>query len=102
MPTTTTRDTPEHNGMAERSVRSINEMMRALLKNAGLPHAFWPLAAKTAVYILNRSIGSGDAEKAPIEFMVKDRPDLSTLHVFGCDVVYQIPPSDRRHRQAIR
>ena len=98
--TTTTRDTPEHNSVAERSIRTLNEMVRAMHSQSGLPHAFWPLSVKAACYTLNRVIGAGDTERPPIYYADKTQPSIDALHPYGCDVVYQIPPSDRLHRHA--
>ena len=45
--------TPQQNGVAERSNRSIVEIARTLLHHAKLSYEFWPEAVATAVYIKN-------------------------------------------------
>jgi hypothetical protein len=45
---------PQQNGVAERSWRTLTEMTRALLRDAGLSKSFWAEAMSTAVYIVNR------------------------------------------------
>jgi hypothetical protein len=52
--TTTTPNTPQHNGAAERSMRTIFETARTLLIQCGLPLQFWVQAVDTAIYIYNR------------------------------------------------
>lgn len=46
--------TPEQNGKAERSNRTINECARTMLLASGLPRRLWAEAANCAVYLLNR------------------------------------------------
>lgn len=96
--TTTTRDTPEHNALAERTVRTVMEMTRAMHKHAGVPHAFWPLTVKAAEHVLQRTLSSSVADKTPIEQLVKKKPDVEHLRTYGCDVMYRVPPSARRWR----
>jgi len=46
--------TPEENGRAERSWRSIANVARCLREQAGLPKRFWAEVCNTAAYLLNR------------------------------------------------
>lgn len=43
--------TPEQNGLAERSNRTILEMARTMLVSSGLPKSLWAEAVSTAAYI---------------------------------------------------
>jgi hypothetical protein len=52
--TTTTTGSSNQNPFAERSIRSVNEVMRAIMHYAGMPLMFWEDAAEYAAYILNR------------------------------------------------
>jgi transposase InsO family protein len=72
------------NGVAERVNRTIAARTRSILKDAGLSEAFWVEAMKTALYLLNRS-PTGVLQTTPYEALVGAKPDLSDLHVFGCD-----------------
>jgi len=73
---------PHQNGTAERNWRTIFEMGRCLLIDAGLEKHMWPYAVLSAVYIrnrcLNRRIG-----KTPYEAMTGRKPDVSNMRVFG-------------------
>ena len=52
--TTTTRNTPQHNGIVERTNRTILEMARSMLHRGQLHKSYWMDAVKTAVYLINR------------------------------------------------
>ena len=52
----TSRDTPQHNGIAERVNQTILEMTRAMLRHASLPASHWEYAAHTSAYIINRCV----------------------------------------------
>jgi transposase InsO family protein len=47
--------TPHQNGLAERKNRSIMEKTRSMMLGTGVPNFLLAEAAKTAVYLLNRS-----------------------------------------------
>jgi transposase InsO family protein len=78
--------TPEQNGVAERAWRSIVEMMRCMLFQAGLGKSFWVLAANAAVHVLNRLGTKANNQQTPYERWHNTAPDLSHLRVFGCAV----------------
>jgi hypothetical protein len=46
--------TSQQNGKAERSLRTINNILRSLLFQASLPPAYWVEALHTATYLVNR------------------------------------------------
>ena len=46
--------TPQHNGVAERANRSVQEMACTMLVQAGLPNILWPEAVTAAVHIKNQ------------------------------------------------
>ena len=43
--------TPEQNGVAERTNKTLVEVVRSMLADARLPHRFWAEALSTAVYL---------------------------------------------------
>ena len=47
--------TPQQNGISERIIRTLVEMARTFLKDAGLPDMYWPYAILYAAYVLNRT-----------------------------------------------
>ena len=45
---------PQQNGVAERTNRTLIEMMRSMLRYSGLVKEYWGEAANTAAYTINR------------------------------------------------
>jgi transposase InsO family protein len=82
----TVHDTPEHNGVAERSNRTLLERVRAMLHSSGLPKFLWGEAVKHAVYLKNRTATRALANKTPYEMAMGVKPNLSDLHEWGCKV----------------
>lgn len=99
---TTSRDTPQHNGRAERKNRTFVEAMRALLLQARLPPRFWPLAADVVAHLLNRTVRSVRRDKTPLEIATGRKPSLGHVRVFGCDAevhqksVSKLAPKSKR------
>jgi hypothetical protein len=77
--------TPEQNGVAERTWRTLLNMSRSLLKNANLEDKWWGNALAFAAYIKNRSHTKAlPNNKTPFEMFFGRIPDLSNLRTFGC------------------
>jgi len=83
--------TPQQNGVAERSNRTIIEMARSMLCHARLPLKFWPEAVATAVHIKNRSTHKAIPDKTPEEVWSGEKPDVSHFRVFGCSAYALVP-----------
>jgi transposase InsO family protein len=83
--------TPEQNRIAERYIRTLVETARCLLFTAKLPDQFWAAAVKFAVYVRNRSPHKALDGATPFEKWYGTKPDLSDLHVFGCNAWSYIP-----------
>jgi len=64
---TTTSDTPEQNGVAERYNRTLLETMRSIMHAGGIPEKLWAEIADTAAYIQNRVFTSSNQNKMPYE-----------------------------------
>ncbi|THH12698.1 hypothetical protein EUX98_g9791, partial [Antrodiella citrinella] len=81
----TTAYTPQHNGVEERFNRTIFEMARTMLNDAGLPNSYWGDAVLYASYILNRTptraLPNGIT---PYEAYTGNRPYLGHIRIFGC------------------
>lgn len=75
---------PQQNGVAERSNRSILEVTRSLLKTMKVPDTLWGEAVRHAVYILNRIPTKGVKSMTPYEGLKGNKPTLHHLKVFGC------------------
>ena len=73
---------PHQNGTAERAWRSIFEMTRCLLIDAGLPKSLWCYAANAAAYIRNRCYNNRTNVTA-YEAFTSTKPNLSNMHIFG-------------------
>jgi hypothetical protein len=58
---TTTKYTPQQNGVAERKNQTIMNMARTLLKEKSLSNTFWDEAVACSVYLLNRSLSVHDS-----------------------------------------
>jgi hypothetical protein len=81
---TTTPYTPQQNGVSERLNRTLFNMGRSMLKEAGLPNALWADAIMAASYIRNRVPSEALGGKIPYKLYTGENPDLSYFKVFGC------------------
>ena len=88
--------TPQQNGVAERMNRTIMETVRSMIHSAGLPLSFWAEAVNTAVYLRNRSPTSSLKDSTPYEYWHNEKPDVSHLKVFGCNVFVHVPDPKRK------
>ena len=79
---------PHQNGTAERSWRTLFEMTRSLLLEAGLPKNLWTYAVMTATHIRNRCY-SQRIKNTPYGLITGIKPDVARLQVFG-SVCYPI------------
>lgn len=79
-------------GKPERAGGVIMSRMRSMLLAARLPQSLWPLAVQSATFLINRTpawIKTADADGShtwttPYERMLKEKPNLANLRVFGC------------------
>jgi hypothetical protein len=83
--------TPQQNGVAERTNRTIVEKARSLLSDAGLPKAYWAEAVSTAVYLINRTPTRVLNFKTPEEVWTGRKPDIRHLKIFGCKAMVYVP-----------
>ena len=88
--------TPKHNGVAYRANRTITEMVRYMLFDAGLGQEFWGYAARTVVHIINRLPGSIYNNRTPYEIGFQVRPSINHLRIFGCTAYRYVPAQTRR------
>jgi len=86
---------PEQNGRAERLNRTLEEKVRAMLIDSGLPRFLWAEALATAVYLHNRSPTSASATSTPSELFTGSKPDVSHLRIFGSTCYVLTPPPQR-------
>ena len=85
-------DNSSQNAIAERPHRTLANMVRAGLENAGLPYRYWSDALLYAVYIKNRLPHKHfKNKKTPYEILTGNQPDLSKLRIFGSRIVTRKP-----------
>jgi hypothetical protein len=76
--------TPQQNGVVERQNQTMVAMVRALLKQRGVPADFWGEAVVAAIYLQNRLPTKSLADRTPYEAWHGRKPAVNHLRVFGC------------------
>lgn len=87
---------PQQNGTAERKNRTLQEMMRCLLCEAGLGKQYWGEAVATANYLLNLLPTAVIKGATPFELWWGKKPNYSHLRVFGSEAYVHVPDEKRR------
>ncbi|GBE80058.1 hypothetical protein SCP_0212610 [Sparassis crispa] len=82
----TVHDTPEHNGVAERTHLTVFNGIRAALACSGLPKWLWGEALAYVVYVYNRTARCALQGQSPFEVHYGHTPDISNLHEWGSTV----------------
>ena len=95
----TTPHTPQHNGRAERHIRTVVSDCRSLLFHAGAPVELWADAMKAAVYLRNMlHIGRGRS-KTPNQLWhngtIAMIEKMTHIRVLFCDAWVHVPDADR-------
>lgn len=88
--------TPQQNGCAERSNRTIGELALTMLVSKDLPKFLWAEAVNAAVYILNRTGPSSVEGKTPYELFVEKSVHLNRFHIFGTTCWVMVPKERRK------
>ena len=70
--------TLQQNGVAERRIRTLLEMVRSMMVQANSPISYWGDALLTTAYILNR-VPSKSVSSTPYELWTGKKPDLNYL-----------------------
>ncbi|GJW73002.1 ribonuclease H-like domain-containing protein [Tanacetum coccineum] len=76
--------TPQQNGVAERTNKTLIEATRTMLADSKFPTMFWTEAVSTACYVLNRVLVTKPHNKTPYELVSGKVPNISHLKPFGC------------------
>ena len=91
-------DTPDQNGLAERSGGVIMTTARKLRIQSRLPHRLWPHIVSHATRLLNRILVQRKDWRTPFELVHGRQPDLSHLKIIGSRAYVLI--KNRRDRPA--
>ncbi|XP_070031240.1 putative mitochondrial protein AtMg00710 [Nicotiana tabacum] len=76
--------TPQQNGITERKNRTLEDMVRTMLIDSGVPKSFLAKAVNTAFYLINKYMIRSLLDKTPYEFLNGRKPKLNYLRAFGC------------------
>ena len=97
----TTPYNPQQNGVAERKNQTIMEALKAMIHDQDLPMHLWAEAARTVVYVQNRSPHQAIGNKTPEEVFSGEKPEVSHLRIFGCPVFIHVPKEKRTDRKSV-
>jgi hypothetical protein len=98
--THTTAATPQHNAIAERMIRTLFEITRALLIEAGAPESYWGEALLWAAHLYNSTPHPVSGNLPPFQRMFNYRYNVSKLRVWGCDAYMQLLPQRQAKLQS--
>ncbi|MBW0466897.1 hypothetical protein O181_006612 [Austropuccinia psidii MF-1] len=79
--TVTTPYTPQHNGIAKRTKRTLMDKVRTLMIESDIPKELWAELTNTAKLLRVRVSDSG---KGPFEKLINRKPNLRGIRRFGC------------------
>ncbi|MBW0463584.1 hypothetical protein O181_003299 [Austropuccinia psidii MF-1] len=79
----TTPYTPQHNGIVERTNRTLMDKARTLRADSGLPKELWAELINTANFLRVRTTEKG---KSSYEKLFNVKPNLNRIKRFGCRV----------------
>jgi hypothetical protein len=88
-------DTPQHNGVTEHMNQTLLDKVRAMLLNATLPESYWFNTLQHAVHIHNVTPTHTLKDLTPEEAWSGNKPDISSLHIFGSQAFIHIPNKQR-------
>ena len=88
---------PQQNGMAERTNRTLVECAKSMLFHAKLPTQFWAEAISFAADVRNRFLCPRVRQKTSFELMTGKIPRVDHLRVFG-STAWTFVPKERRKK----
>ena len=86
---------PQQNGVAERCIKTVSEMMRCMLHEKQVEPGLWAEAVSTSVYIKNRLPTKAVPDKTPEEVWTGRKPSVVHMKVFGCAAHVHVPSVKR-------
>ncbi|MBW0523127.1 hypothetical protein O181_062842 [Austropuccinia psidii MF-1] len=93
-------ETPQHNGFAERSNRTILEKARCLLNSSNLPSCYWAEAVNTSTFLCNIVPTPSRHNLSPYALWRGFPPCIKRLRTFGCQATISIPKHHREWKLA--
>ena len=85
---------PNMNPIAEGTFWRLFSVVRAMLKDSGLPNSHWARAIYQAAYVLNRMPNS-KTDLSPYEALQGRKPEMRHIKIFGC-LAYGLKPKHDR------
>jgi hypothetical protein len=89
---------PQQNGCAERFNCTIMDKEGGLRMESCIPQSWWEFSVEHALNCYNKTLVSHLKWQTPFEALTGNKPDISTMRVFGCGAYVFIPPT-RRHNK---
>ena len=71
------------------------EAVKAMIHDQDLLMHLWVEAARTTIYVQNRSPHRVLGKKTPEEMFSGEKPEVSHLTIFGCPVYVHVPKEKR-------
>lgn len=90
----TTAYTPQQNGVAERKNRSLVEMARCMIIDAGMHYRYWAEAVSTANFLQNM-LPTKPIQLTPYEMWCGEKPDFGMMQIFGSEAYVFVPKEKR-------
>jgi transposase InsO family protein len=88
---------PESNGVAERTNRTVNNLIRCALRSANLPKPFWTDALCHFIHPFNSMpMNTPLGFKSPNSILNLPCVKFNNLHPFGCSSWYKVPKANRK------
>ena len=75
--------TPQQNGVAEITNKTIQKVARAMIDESRTSHTFWGKATHTSVNILNKAHVCVNSDQTPYEIWYGKPPSVKHFRVFG-------------------
>lgn len=107
----TTPHTPEQDGVAERSIQTVLQRTRTVMRDYNVPRFLWNEVLQGIVHVVNRTSTTALQGRTPYEAFQMDmlnkkyKPSLMHLRVLGCKTYIHIeqarrPQGDKLHDRA--
>lgn len=87
---------PQLNGIAEREMRTHQELGLSMIHSSDLPQFLWAEAINTACYLMNRVPNRKSTTTTPFEMWFGRKPSVSHLRIFGTTAFIPVPGVKRK------